>query len=259
MKIPIHDSLFHFVPAGKPADFFYLSAWHPGDRPTDDGANITADESLRSALTDAHKPAGKRKPLPHFRILRSNSGESLAEQGWAVACTESRAIELAAQFRAKTLWKFSADSIAAIDVKARKTVHSATLAEHFLDPRDVRHFTLFVGSPSGSNNLDPLQNAGICTRVGANFPSFTIQRAEGCFQSRFEDALLIHVATRSPNKVLALAHDIRDFLNQDGIGISHNGIYQRVCDWTDDTIILESFNPCRGAMDCPKGETEPNI
>ena len=110
-----------------------------------------------------------------------------------------------------------------------------------LDPRDVRHFTLFVGSPPGSNRLDPLEYTGVCTRVGAMFPSFTIQHADGCFQSRFEETLLIHIATREAHKVLSVAHDLRCFLNQTGIGISHNGIYQRVREWTDDNLILQSF------------------
>jgi hypothetical protein len=105
----------------------------------------------------------------------------------------------------------------------------------------VRHFTLSVGSSGGRGKIDPLEYAGICTRVGALFPGFTIQRAEGCFQSRFEETLLIHIATREPQNVLTLAHDLRCFLNQIGIGITHNGIQQRVRDWTDDGLILQSF------------------
>ena len=234
--------MFHFVPTGKPADFFYLSAWVPVGGKTDDGTNIQADETLRRILSDENTPEDARQALPHFRILRTNHDESVVEQGWAIQCPESKVIELAREFRAKTIWKFSAGSIAAIDVKTRKTVHSAPLAERFLDPRGVRHFTLFVGSPSGRNKLDPMEYAGVCTRAGAHFPSFTIQQAQGCFRSAFEDTLLIHIATRSPNKVLALAHEIRCFLNQDGIGISRNGIYQRVRDCSDDTMILESLN-----------------
>ncbi len=118
-------------------------------------------------------------------------------------------------------------------------------ATRIRDPREVRHFTLFVGSPAGRNRLDPLEYAGVCTRVGALFPGFTIQRADGCSQSRFEDTLLIHIATREPQKILEVVHTLRGFLNQDGIGISHNGIYQRVRDWSDDTLILESFNLIR--------------
>jgi hypothetical protein len=52
---------------------------------------------------------------------------------------------------------------------------------------------------------------------------------------------MIHIATREPHKVLRVAHDLRCFLNQTGIGISHNGIYQRVREWTDDELILQSF------------------
>jgi hypothetical protein len=36
-------------------------------------------------------------------------------------------------------------------------------------------------------------------RVGAVFPGFTLQHAQGCFQSSFEDTLMIHIATREAN------------------------------------------------------------
>ena len=112
----------------------------------------------------------------------------------------------------------------------------------------MRQFTLSVGSPGDRGKIHPLEYAGVCTRVGALFSGFTIQRAEGCFESRFEETLLIHIATREPQKVLTLAHDLRCFLNQDGIGISHNGIYQRVRDWTDDGLILQSFDIAASAQ-----------
>lgn len=238
---PVQNSLFHFVPTGKPEDVFYLSAWNPGGRSTDDGSNIHADESLRQTLADVAHPKEKRRPLPHFRVLRTNRDESLAEQGWAVQCPEARAHKLAQQYKAATLWNLAADTVTATNVKSHQVIFSAALAAHFRDPRDVRLFTLFVGSPSSRNRLDPLEYAGVCTRAGALFPGFTIQNADGCFQSRFEDTALIQIATREPHKILALAHELRCFLNQDGIGIAHNGIYQRVRDWSDDSIILESF------------------
>jgi hypothetical protein len=73
------------------------------------------------------------------------------------------------------------------------------------------------------------------------FPGFTIQRAEGCFRSRFEETLLIHIGTREPLQVIETAHNLRCFLKQEGIGLSHNGIYQRVREWSDDNLILQSF------------------
>lgn len=238
---PVQDFLFHFVPTGKPDDFFYFSAWNPGGPKADDGSNIQADESLRRTLADEDQPVEKRKPLPHFRVLRTSHDESLMEQGWAVQCRRSLAVKLAKQFKAGVLWKVAGGTVAATNVKTLETIHTAALPAHFRDPRDVRHFILIVGSPSGSNRLDPMEYAGVCTRAGALFSNFTIQKADGCFQSRFEDTAIIHIATREPRKVLTLAHELRCFLNQIGIGISHNGIYQRVRDWTDDDMILESF------------------
>lgn len=57
---------------------------------------------------------------------------------------------------------------------------------------------------------------------------------------------MIHIASHEPAKVIALAHDLRLLLRQTGIGIVHNGIYQRIRDWTDDAMILETFGLGRG-------------
>jgi hypothetical protein len=110
-----------------------------------------------------------------------------------------------------------------------------------MDPRDLKHFTIMVESSGDRRKIDPLEYTGVCTRAGALFPRYTIQRAEGCFQSRFSDSLLIHVTTREPRKIIILARDIRCFLTQINVGISHNGVYQRVQEWSDDNMILASF------------------
>lgn len=244
MKTPfvpsVPQSHFEFVGTGKPGNFFYLSAWHPGGRHTDNGANAQADEKLRQALHD------KRKPAVHFRVLRTHLGGDPGEQGWGVACSEADAMELARRFRAVHIWRFSDETVAAIQVKSGTIVHSGPRANHHRDPRAILHFTLFVGSPPATGRPDPLEYAGVCTRAGALLSGFTIQRAEGCFQSIFEETLVIHIATREPGKVIALAHDLRRFLRQTGVGISHNRIYQRVREWTDDGMILETFGLGRG-------------
>ena len=74
-----------------------------------------------------------------------------------------------------------------------------------------------------------------------HFPSFTITEAEGYFRSEAEDALLISVATDTPSKVLELAGDLRQHFAQEGVGVSHNGIYQRLRDWSDPDFLLRAW------------------
>ena len=233
--------LFHFVPDGKPSDFWFISAWNPGGKSLDAGINVAADDALHRLLADEANQPKQPQILPHFRILRTSCDEQNAEQGWGIACTEARALAIAKLVRCRHIYRFGQDAVELCDLKRGGRCMVGAPGNFIRDPRAIKYFTLFVGSPAGHNRLDPLEYAGVCTRTGAYFPGFTIQRAEGCFQSRFEDTVLIHIATREPQKLLALAHELRCFLNQIGVGISHKGIYQRVCDWSDDSLILESF------------------
>jgi hypothetical protein len=160
---PVQDSLFHFVPTGKPDDFFYLSAWNPSGRKADDDSNIQADESLRRTLSDEAQPEEMRKPLPHFRVLRTSHDESLMEQGWAVQCKESQAVKLAKKFKVGVLWKLAGGTVAATNVKTLKTIHSAALPAHFRDPRDMRQFTWHATATDPPRVMPP--TARSCGRV----------------------------------------------------------------------------------------------
>jgi hypothetical protein len=53
--------------------------------------------------------------------------------------------------------------------------------------------------------------------------------------------LVIQVATENPKLVLQLAHELRSYMAQEGVGVLCNGIYQRVREWTDDRLILQSW------------------
>ena len=228
-----HNTVFQFTANSKPADFWVITACNPKGKPADPGDNIKADARLHEDIT-------KLKTTP-FRVIGLSPDESHAEPGWGFPCDEASALEIGRRYRQQAVYHFTGARIDLVDCKTGGCQPLDDPATRIRDPRELRHFTLFVGSPSGRARLDPLEYAGVCTRIGALFSGFTIQRAEGYYQSRFEETLLIHIATREPQKVLTVAHELRCFLNQDGIGISHNGIYQRVRDWTDDGLILESF------------------
>lgn len=229
------QTVFQYITTGKPDDFWVVTAHNPRGRPADQGDNLAADARLLADLT-------KLKITP-FRVTGLSPDETHAEPGWGFPCEESTALEIGRRYWQQAVYHFTTGRIDLVDCKTHERQTLENPAERIRDPRDLRHFTLFVGSPAGRSRLDPLEYAGVCSRVGALFPGFTIQRAEGCFQSRFEESLVIQIAAREPLKVIETAHSLRCFLNQDGIGISHNGIYQRVRDWSDDQTILEAFNP----------------
>jgi len=229
-----HQTVIEFIPDGKPDDFWVITAYNPEGKPADPEDNIVADARLLAEI--------EALEITPFRVTGLSPDETHAEPGWGFPCDEATALEIGRRYRQEAVFHFNAGRINLVDCKTHEREPLKEQAARIRDPRDLRHFTLFVGSPSGRARLDPLEYAGVCSRVGALFQSFTIQHADGCFRSRFEDTLLIHIATREPLKVIETAHSLRCFLNQDGIGISHNGIYQRIRDWSDDTLILESFN-----------------
>lgn len=227
------NAVFEYIPSGKPNDFWVITAHNPDGEDASSGDNIVSDARLLADIEALN--------IAHFRIIGLSPDEKHAEPGWGIPCDEATALEIGQRYRQEAVFHFLSGRIDLVDCNTRKRQPLDNPAKRIRDPRELRHFTLFVGSPSDRNRLDPLEYAGVCTRIGALFPGFTIQRAEGCFQSRFEETLLIHIGTREPLKAIETAHTLRCFLNQDGIGISHNGIYQRVREWSDASVILESF------------------
>jgi hypothetical protein len=233
MNSLFHDTLFQFIPDGKPAAFWVITAYNPRGKAADPGDNISADARLRGDLEDLG--------IKPFRVIGTSRDESHAEPGWGFPCDAAAAIEIGRRYRQLAIFHFTDGRIDLVDCKSGASQALDHPSARIRDPRDVRHFEIFIGSPGGSGKMGPMEYTGVCTRTGALFPGFTMQRTEGCFRSKFEDALLIHIGTREPHKVIALAHKLRCFLNQDGVGISHNGIYQRITDWTDNALILEAF------------------
>jgi hypothetical protein len=46
----------------------------------------------------------------------------------------------------------------------------------------------------------------------------------GCFNGERENALRIEIGTDDYRNVLALAHELRDFMEQTGVGLHCNGV-----------------------------------
>ena len=97
----------------------------------------------------------------------------------------------------------------------------------------MRLFTLFIGT----NRTDA--KAVVINIVSSWFESYTLLAAEGCFRGATEPAWLVKLATDDADKVIETAAQIREALNQDGVGIEYGGRYYR-CTATDLASALSS-------------------
>jgi hypothetical protein len=233
MNPAYHKPVFEYIPTGKPTDFWVITAYNPDGKNTDHDTNAAADARLHADITALG--------FAPFRIIGMSPDQTHAEPGWGFPCDEATALELGRSHRQEAIFHFHASGIDLVDCESGESQPLDEPAGRILDPRENRHFTLFVGSPPDRDEISPHEYDGIRSCVGVLFPGFTIQKGEGCFRSRSEETLVIHIASREPAKVIELAHQLRLLLKQTGIGISHNGIYQRVREWSDDSLILESF------------------
>ena len=238
------QTVFQYSPADKPDAFWVVTAHNPNGKSAAPGDNILADAQLHEEL--------KELKITSFRVTGLSPDESHAEPGWGFACEEATALRLGRQFQQEAIFHFQEELIELVCCENGDRQALDKPEGRNRDPRSLRYYTLHVGSPPGRNRIDPLEYTGVCTRVAALFSGFTIQRAEGCYGSRFEDTLVIHIASREPGKVIEVAHSLRCFLNQEGVGLSHGGIYQRVRDWSDNEVLLETFDAAANANHRPQ-------
>lgn len=233
MNPAYHETIFEFIPNEKTPDFWVITAYNPDGENAPAGDNLATDATLRSEMVEMG--------FTPFRIIGLSPDEKHAEPGWGIPCDEATAIRLGRRFRQEAVFHFMAGEIWLIDCTHSVRQDLANPAGRIRDPRDTRHFSLFVGLPPGSETINDETLATIRSCIGARFDGFTLQKAEGGFHSRIEETVVIHIATREPREVIELARELRLLLNQTGIGISHNGVYQRVREWSDDDLILQSF------------------
>jgi hypothetical protein len=226
------STVFHFIPDGKPSEFWIITAWNPEGRDAPIQDNRARDHRLRSILAE--------RGLYHFRVIGTSVDEDHIESGWGLVTDEGTAIELGQRFAQEAVFHIRGDAVDLISCLTRARSRLPGLQTLLRDPRNVRLFTLSVGSPP-SGNFDAELIQSVRELIQSTFADYTLRRAEGCFENYPEEVLLIDIGTRDYDKVLVLAHALSDFLKQTGAGISCNGVYQRVREWTDDELILESF------------------
>ena len=82
-------------------------------------------------------------------------------------------------------------------------------------------FTLYVGTTQDG------AKSNITRIVGEQFPSFTILQGEGFFRGTAEPVWMVKIATEDCQRIIETAAQIRQTLNQDGVGIEVDGRYFR--------------------------------
>lgn len=222
---------FQFISDGNPSAFFFLSAMEDRE-PATHADWRKADQLLRNGL----KSAGLRT----FRVVVVGDDDTRAQPGWAVVACEELVMALAERFAVAKVIHLTREHVTQID---RKTMARETLPAEQVrctDPRRVKHFVLFVGSRPGETH-DPQSTDRLRSIVRKRFAGFTLSKAEGWFEGVAEGTVCIHLGTSAHREVLHTAEELRVAFDQIGIGISCNGIYQRVREHSDFDFMLEGF------------------
>lgn len=217
------ETRFEILASERLQTFWVITAWNPDGVVANENSNRSADERLAAELD--------RRALRRFRILGGSPDGSHVEPGWGVACEESTALELGRMFGQLAVFSFSGEDIDLVDCRDGSAVRLPPCQRRVECPRNKRVFILHIGSRTQC--FEPADEDWLVQTVSKSFPNFTIQSGTGVFRSQSEEVRLVSIATTHTRGVLDLAEDIRCGLNQDGVGVSCNGVYQRVCNWSD--------------------------
>ncbi|MFZ9937665.1 MAG: DUF3293 domain-containing protein [Luteolibacter sp.] len=135
------DTVFEYLPDDEAAEFWVVTACNPDGRTADPGDNLLADSLLQADI-------GKLK-LNAFRIIGMSRDESHAEPGWGIECDEQTALDLGRRYNQEAVFHFTERGIDLVDCKNGKRQPLENPASRIRDPRQHRHFSLFIGSPPG--------------------------------------------------------------------------------------------------------------
>jgi hypothetical protein len=243
MNPAYHHTVFQALPEELPTSFCIVTAWNPDGQTDLPGLNRQRDHDLAERL-DALS-------LPRVRITGMSPDGLHAEPGWAIPCKLEQGLELGREFRQEGIYHVSEGELRLANGETGQATSLGPFAPRVRDPRKRLLFTVHVGSPSPRARFSPTEELEVRLRAAQRFPGFTISEAEGCFRNQTEDVLLITVTTDRPEEVLGLAKDLRTHLRQDGIGVSHHGIYQRVTAWSDPGFLLRAWGVEDATRDSP--------
>lgn len=89
-------------------------------------------------------------------------------------------------------------------------------------------FRIYIGSRNETRQISSADEELIVGTLSLEFDSFTYHKAVGVFCGTKEGTLIVTVGNTTLETVQAVAGELRALLEQDGIGIEHNGTYTRV-------------------------------
>ena len=233
MTTAYHSTVLQVLPEELPDSFCIITAWNPNGEPGLPGRNRKRDRDLAERIDGLS--------IPRVRITGMSPDESHGEPGWAVDCSLDQGLDLAREFRQEALYLVENGDLLLVRCTDGEQTPLGPLVPRLRDPRTRRLFTLHLGCRPPRARLLPTEALEVRLRAANRFPSFTITEAESYFKNQNEDALLISIASDQPAEVLALAEELRRHLGQEGVGVSHKGIYQRVTAWSDHDFILRAW------------------
>lgn len=226
-------TVFQALPETLPDAFCVVTAWNPDGQSDLPGRNHQRDADL-AARIDA---AG----LKRVRITGLSPNGEHAEPGWAIDCSLEKGLALAREFAQEALYRVADGELTLVACADGDTTSLGPFGPRLRDPRNQRWFTVHVGCRQPRARLLPTEALEVRIRAGSRFPKFTVTGGERHDRNQAEDLLLISVVTDQPSEVLALAEELRRHLDQDDVGVSHNGVYQRVAAWSDHEFILSAW------------------
>ena len=231
MKAEYYTTLFQLIPDNLPDSFYIVTAWDPFGKTVSVEENHVRDAQLESEIQS-------REP---FRVIGMSPDEKHGEPGWGFVSSEAEALALAIKYEQDAIYHVANKQLTLVSAEGSERAQLGLWSERIRDPRKRILFSIDLGSRSPATTLSPEEREGVFARIAEVFPSFTVMEASGHFRHEHEQTLVIQIATEKPKLVLNLAHELLDYMAQEGVGVLCNGIYQRVRAWTDDRLILQSW------------------
>jgi hypothetical protein len=217
------DTRFEILANERARTFWVITAWNPDGIVADATANRIADQNLAAEVD--------QRGLPRFRVFGSSPDGSHVEPGWGVTCETATAIEIGRRFGQLAIFLFCGEDIDLVDCRDGAAVRLPKCQGRVECPRKKRVFTLHIGYRAPC--FEAADENWLVQTLSKAFPNFTIQPGTGFFRVFSEEVRLVSIATTRTRDVLELAEELRCGLNQEGVGVSCGGVYQRVCKWSD--------------------------
>jgi len=107
----------------------------------------------------------------------------------------------------------------------------------------MKTFTLYVGSAPRSPSSPTVTLNHLQRLIAPIFHSFTVIEGEGIFRGQAEHTFLVKVTTFDVIAFLDEVEKIRRALDQEGIGIEHEGSYHRVVEGGDPGKLMVNLYP----------------